>query len=147
MTADDGAYRVPELAVGRYEVKAERTGFKTETRKGITLEVTEQAVVNFTLEVGSTSQQVVVTEEASVVNTQDATLGGLVNEQSVKDLPLNGRSYVDLALLQRGVNEDRNGAKRGHNVQRQRGLAAVQQFHARRGRHDDPGRSQPLQRR
>jgi Carboxypeptidase regulatory-like domain/TonB dependent receptor len=113
MTADDGAYRVPELAVGRYEVKAERTGFKTETRKGITLEVTEQAVINFTLEVGSTTQQVVVTEEASIVNTQDATLGGLVNEQSVKDLPLNGRSYVDLSLLQAGVNEDRNGAGNG----------------------------------
>jgi hypothetical protein len=113
MTGEDGAYRAPELAVGRYEVKAERTGFKTETRKGITLEVTQQAVINFTLEVGSTSQQVVVNEEASIVNTQDATLGGLVNEQSVKDLPLNGRSYVDLSLLQAGVNEDRNGAGNG----------------------------------
>jgi carboxypeptidase family protein/TonB-dependent receptor-like protein len=113
MTGEDGAYRAPELAVGRYEVKAERTGFKTETRKGITLEVTQQAVINFILEVGSTSQQVVVTEEASIVNTQDATMGGLVNEQSVKDLPLNGRSYVDLSLLQAGVNEDRNGAGNG----------------------------------
>jgi hypothetical protein len=113
MTEEDGAYRVPELGVGHYEVKAERTGFKTDTRKGITLEVTQQAVINFTLEVGSTSQEVVVTEEASVVNTQDATLGGLVNEQSVKDLPLNGRNYVDLSLLQAGVNNDRNGAGNG----------------------------------
>jgi len=113
MTEEDGAYRVPELGVGHYEVKAERTGFKTDTRKGITLEVTQQAVINFTLEVGSTSQEVVVTEEASVVNTQDATMGGLVNEQSVKDLPLNGRNYVDLSLLQAGVNTDRNGAGNG----------------------------------
>ena len=113
MTADDGTYRVSELAVGHYEVKTEHSGFKTETRRGITLEVTEQAVINFTLEVGSTTQQVVVTEEASVVNTQDATLGGLVNEQSVQDLPLNGRNYVDLSLLQAGVNTDRNGAGNG----------------------------------
>ncbi|MGA7794861.1 MAG: TonB-dependent receptor [Candidatus Acidiferrales bacterium] len=113
MTGEDGAYRTPELAVGHYEVKAERMGFKTDTRKGITLEVTQQAVINFTLEVGSTTQEVVVNEEASVVNTQDATLGGLVNEQSVQDLPLNGRNYVDLSLLQAGVNDDRNGAGNG----------------------------------
>ena len=51
MTAEDGAYRVPELPVGHYEVKAEHAGFKTETRSGITLEVTDQAVINFTFEV------------------------------------------------------------------------------------------------
>src|SRR5690349_18359614 len=73
-TGDDGEYRVPELPVGRYEVKAEHSGFKTVNRKGITLEVTQQAVINLDFEVGSTDQQVVVTEEAPMVNTQDATL-------------------------------------------------------------------------
>src|SRR5579864_4022297 len=107
-TGDDGAYRIPELPVGRYEVKGEHAGFKTETRKGITLQVTDQAVINFTFEVGSTDQQVVVTEEASIVNTQNATLGGLVNEQNIENLPLNGRNYVDLSLLQPGVSPDRN---------------------------------------
>jgi hypothetical protein len=107
-TGEDGAYRVPELPVGHYEVKGEHTGFKTETRKGITLEVTDQAVINLSFEVGSTDQQVIVTEEASIVNTQNATLGGLVNEQNIETLPLNGRNYVDLSLLQPGVSPDRN---------------------------------------
>jgi len=107
-TAEDGSYRVPELSVGHYEVKGEHAGFKTETRKGITLEVTDQDVVNLIFEVGSTDQQVVVTEEASIVNTQNATLGGLVNETNIENLPLNGRNYVDLSLLQPGVSPDRN---------------------------------------
>jgi hypothetical protein len=107
-TAEDGSYRVPELPVGHYEVKGEHAGFKTETRRGITLEVTDQDVVNLTFDVGSTDQQVVVTEEASIVNTQNATLGGLVNETNIETLPLNGRNYVDLSLLQPGVSPDRN---------------------------------------
>jgi hypothetical protein len=108
MTSDDGSFRVPELPVGRYEVRGEHAGFKTETRKGITLEVTQQAVVNLDFEVGSAEQQVVVTGEASIVNTQNATLGGLVTETNIENLPLNGRNYVDLSLLQPGVSPDRN---------------------------------------
>src|ERR1700676_4100763 len=107
-TADDGTYRVPELPVGHYEIKGEHAGFKTETQQGITLEVTDQAVINFTFEVGSSEQQVTVSAEVSVVNTQDATLGGLVSDTSIKDLPLNGRNYVDLTLLQPGVTRDKN---------------------------------------
>src|ERR1700676_4412472 len=72
-TTDDGEYRLPELPVGRYEVKAEHAGFKTVSRKGITLEVTQQAVINLDFEVGSAEQVVVVTEEAPMINTQDAT--------------------------------------------------------------------------
>ncbi len=107
-TADDGSYRVPELPVGHYQVTAEHAGFKTETRSGITLEVTDQAVINFALEVGSQAQQVVVTGEAPMVNTQDSTLGGTVTETKMADLPLNGRNYIDLALYQPGVDQDKN---------------------------------------
>jgi hypothetical protein len=108
MTGEDGAYRVPELPTGHYEVRAEHAGFKKATHSGITLEVTEQAVVNFAFEVGSSEQEVVVTGEVPQVNTQDATLGGLVTETSIKDLPLNGRNYIDLSLLQPGVTRDKN---------------------------------------
>jgi Carboxypeptidase regulatory-like domain/TonB dependent receptor len=107
-TSDDGEYRVLELPVGRYEVKGEHAGFKIETRKGITLEVTQQAVINLDFEVGSAAQQVVVTEEAPMVNTQDATLGGTINETKMTELPLNGRNYIDLALYQPGVDQDKN---------------------------------------
>jgi Carboxypeptidase regulatory-like domain/TonB dependent receptor/TonB-dependent Receptor Plug Domain len=109
-SAQDGTFNVPSLPTGHYEVKAEHEGFKTENRTGITLEVTQQAVINFTLEVGSTTQEVVVSGEAPIVNTQDATLGGLVNEQYMTDLPVNGRNYVDLSLIEPGVNQDKNSS-------------------------------------
>jgi outer membrane receptor protein involved in Fe transport len=107
-TGDDGEFRAPELPVGRYEVKGEHPGFKMVDRKGITLEVTQQAVINLDFEVGSTDQQVIVTEEAPMVNTQNANLGGTVNETKMTELPLNGRNYIDLALLQPGVDKDKN---------------------------------------
>jgi hypothetical protein len=108
-TGDDGAYRAPELPVGNYEVKAEHAGFKTETRRGITLEVTQTAVINLDFQVGTAVQEVIVTEEAPMVNTQDATLGGTVNETKMTELPLNGRNYIELALFtQPGVDPDKN---------------------------------------
>jgi hypothetical protein len=107
-TGDDGFYRAPELPVGHYEVRGEHAGFKTDTRKGITLEVTQQAVINLEFEVGSEAVQVIVTSEAPLINTQDATLGGTVNETKMTELPLNGRNYIDLALYQPGVNQDKN---------------------------------------
>ena len=70
----------------------------------------QSAVINFALEVGTTTQEVVVTGEAPIVNTQDATLGGLVNEQYMTDLPVNGRNYVDLSLIEPGINQDKNSS-------------------------------------
>ena len=116
VTGDDGAYRVPALPVGHYQVKAEHPGFKTETRAGIILEVAQEAVVNLDFQVGTAEQQVLVTGEAPVVNTSNATLGGIVNEQKMQDLPLNGRNYVDLSLLQPGVTPDRNHGTTGGAV-------------------------------
>jgi hypothetical protein len=107
-TGDDGSYRVLELPVGNYEVKAEHAGFKSIDRKGILLEVTQQAVINLDFQVGAAEQQVVVNEEAPMINTQDATLGGTVNETKMTELPLNGRNYIDLARLQPGVDPDKN---------------------------------------
>jgi hypothetical protein len=112
-TSDDGEFRIPELPVGRYEVKGEHAGFKIATRQGITREVTQQAVINLDFQVGSTDQQVVVNEEAPMVNTQNATLGGTVDETKMTELPLNGRNYIDLALYQPGVNPDKNQNNQG----------------------------------
>ncbi len=99
----DGSYRFSAMPVGTYEVRAENAGFKVDVRNGLTLAVSQEAVVNFTLEVGAVSQTVAVTAEAPLVNTTSGSLGGLVNEQKVAELPLNGRNYVDLTLLQTGV--------------------------------------------
>jgi hypothetical protein len=102
-TAADGAYRVPGLNPGNYAVKVEVPGFQTQTQTGLTLEVAQQLVANVTLQVGAATQQVTVTGEAPIVNTTTSSLGTVVNETRVADLPLNGRNYVDLTLLQPGV--------------------------------------------
>src|SRR5436853_4934192 len=108
MTEQDGSYRFPELPVGHYEIRAEAAGFRTETRTGLNLEVTQTGVINFALQVGATTQQVTISSEIPLVNTQDATLGGTVHEQQMAELPLNGRNYIDLTLLKPGVNKDVN---------------------------------------
>ncbi len=105
-TGDDGAFRAPGLPPGHYSVKVEKGGFKTVTQTGLALDVAGQLVVNPTLEVGSATQEVTVTGEAPVVNTTTSTLGGLVNDQQIAELPLNGRNYEDLTLLQPGVIAD-----------------------------------------
>ena len=108
MTEQDGSYRFPALPPGHYQVKAQATGFTTQTQTGFDIEVTQQPVINFTMRVGATAQQVTVTSETPQVDTQDSTLGGAVNEQQMSELPLNGRNYLSLTLYQPGVNQDRN---------------------------------------
>jgi Carboxypeptidase regulatory-like domain/TonB dependent receptor-like, beta-barrel len=108
VTEADGSYRFNALPVGNYEVRVEAKGFQVAVHSGLTLTVAQQAVVNFALQVGAASQTVVVTTEAPLVNTTSGSLGGLVNEQKVADLPLNGRNYIDLSLLQPGVSEAKN---------------------------------------
>ena len=103
ITDDAGRYRAPQLAIGNYEVKAELVGFRSVVRSGINLTVGQQAVVHITLEVGEISEVVVVTGLASLVNTTSSEISGLVDSKTMRDLPLNGRNYVSLALLQPGV--------------------------------------------
>ncbi len=102
-TGEDGAYRAPALPVGTYSVKVEKQGFKTSTHGGLVLAVTQEMELNFDLEVGTAAQEVVVTGEAPQVETTTSTLGGLVDERRIQDLPLNGRNYADLTLLQPGI--------------------------------------------
>jgi Carboxypeptidase regulatory-like domain len=98
-TDEGGYYQVLSLPVGRYEVKADKEGFSAAVQTGINLVVGQQAVVNLTLNVGTLTQQVTVTAQASLVNTTTASVSGLVGEQQIKDLPLNGRSYDNLITL------------------------------------------------
>ncbi|PYS37820.1 MAG: hypothetical protein DMG14_19960 [Acidobacteria bacterium] len=91
------------MGLGKYEVKAELPGFRTATRKGIQLTVAAEEVVNLTLSVGAVTEQVQVTGEPPLVETTSATLSGLVDDKKIRDLPLNGRSFDQLAFLQPGV--------------------------------------------
>lgn len=98
-----GRYQVAALPVGHYEVRVNQSGFAEEIRTGINLVVGEDAAVDFTLRLGTSSQQVTVSEDAPLVNVSAADISGLVGEQEVKDLPLNGRSYDELLTLSPGV--------------------------------------------
>lgn len=102
-TDDEGNYRVLSLPVGGQEAKAEKPGFKTAVRTGITLDVGRVATVNLLLEVGDLSQTVTVTADVPVVNTTTAEVSGFVGERQVKDLPLNGRSWDNLIALNPGT--------------------------------------------
>ncbi len=102
-TGDDGAYRVPALQPGHYSVKVEAQGFRTEIITGLTLNVAEELPSNVTVQVGTATQEVTVTGETPVVNTTTSSLGNLINDTTISDMPLNGRNYADLTLLSPGV--------------------------------------------
>src|ERR1700730_489395 len=104
-TGDDGVYRFSALPVGHYDVRVEREGFKSTTQKGIVLDVSQEVVINFALEVGAAATEITVSTDAPVVNTTSGQLGGLVNEEKIEELPLNGRNFLDLTLLQPGVSQ------------------------------------------
>jgi Carboxypeptidase regulatory-like domain len=98
-----GRYLAPQLGVGQYEVQAQKEGFQTIVRKGITVTVGADAVVDITLSVGTLSQNVEVAADASLVDTTTSAVGMLVNSREIQDLPLNGRNLTQLALLAPGV--------------------------------------------
>src|SRR5437870_6626367 len=102
-TDEGGRYTIPELTLGDYEVEAQLPGFQTEVRSGITLTVGRSAVVNFALKVGQVSDKVTITEEAPLVESTTAAMSSLIDERTIRDLPMNGRSWDQLALLQPGV--------------------------------------------
>src|SRR5436309_12750347 len=99
---------MPQLPVGSYEVTAEKPGFKQQVRRGITLVVAQEAVVNLTLDVGDLVEKITVTEETPIVNTTLSSVSGLINEQQIKEMPLNGRSFNDLLVLNTNVNDNRS---------------------------------------
>ena len=99
-----GRYGVPSLAVGSYKVTAGMDGFQTEVRSGIVLTIGREAVVNFALAVGAVSQTVEVTGEAPLVQTTESAVSFTVQDQQLRELPLNGRDLSQLILLNPGVN-------------------------------------------
>src|SRR6266571_2937997 len=99
-----GRYLIPLLPPGDYEVLISAHGFKKELRQRIKLAVGQELVIDVTLSPGDIASQVNVLADATTVNTTSAALSGLVNDKQIRDLPLNGRSFQQLALLQTGVN-------------------------------------------
>jgi len=102
-TDSGGRYIAPDLPLGNYEVQAQHPGFQTGVRSGINLTVGREEVVNLALKVGQISEKILVTGEAPLVEATTSAMSSLVDERTIRDLPLNGRSYDQLALLQPGV--------------------------------------------
>src|SRR5262244_3032503 len=102
-TDAEGRYRMPLLPSGDYEIRVTASGFQPLLRRGVSLAVGQDVVADLTLTVGQIETTVTVEGAATTVNTISAALSGLVTKQEIRDLPLNGRSFQQLALLQTGV--------------------------------------------
>jgi outer membrane receptor protein involved in Fe transport len=103
VTAEDGVYRIPLLDPGAYKVRFSLTGFKTSEVTDITLLVTETAVVNRTLEVGSAGDQVTVEATVETIQTATSTLGTTVTGNTISNLPLVSRNFTAVLGMAAGV--------------------------------------------
>lgn len=104
VTDDQGNYRVLHLPPGDYQVAAELSGFKRQVKTGITLQIEEQAPLDFVLQVGDVSEEIKVTAQvASPLRTEDPSVGSVVDDVQTVELPLNGRSFTQLAVIVPGA--------------------------------------------
>jgi hypothetical protein len=103
VTGTEGRYVLPALPPGEYELRAELAGFKPHIRRDLELSVAETLAVNITLQIGDLSIEDVVVGITPLVNTASSELSYLVGTNTIEQLPLNGRNYTDLVLLQPGV--------------------------------------------
>lgn len=113
-TNGTGFYSVPGLNPGTYSVEMKAPGFETAIRESLVLDVNQVARVDFTLKPGVVSQTVQVTSEATPLNTDTSTVGQVISNKTVVELPLNGRNYLQLAQLTAGsssANGSRNSSQ------------------------------------
>ena len=149
VTGAEGRYVIPALPPGAYELRAELAGFKPHVRRGVQLTIAQALALNITLEVGGLTEEVDVTGRPPVINTSSAELSYLVGSDAIEQLPLNGRNYTDLALLQPGVlaypaSRRRLGRRARARDEHQRAGSALERLPARRHAaerlHERPGR-------
>ncbi|MGH9384442.1 MAG: carboxypeptidase regulatory-like domain-containing protein [Vicinamibacterales bacterium] len=107
-----GRYAMPLLPIGTYTITATMSGFETQERSKLVLEVQQSLTLDFMLELSAVAETITVTSQAAVAQLQrsDANLGQLINSQQVAELPLNGRNFVQLALLGPGTVTGRAGS-------------------------------------
>ena len=101
--SDNGEFVFTQLAPGQYTLTSEHEGFRKDVRSGIELQVGQEARIDVALQVGALAEQVEVVAAAPLVSSENAALGNVVDQKKVVELPLNGRGYLQLALLQPGV--------------------------------------------
>jgi outer membrane receptor protein involved in Fe transport len=102
-TGEDGNYQIASLPPGVYTVEVQAQGFQTQTASGLVVEVARTVAQNFQLTVGSVSQTVTVVSDTPVVETATTSVGQVIDQKTVQEIPLNGRHMVDLGLLVPGT--------------------------------------------
>jgi len=111
ISGSDGAYALPSLPIGAYDLSVTKAGFKKTVRRGIELHVSEHVGVELPLHIGELAQEVSVTANVEQVQTESSAQGGLITGEQVRELQLNGRGFMTLLELLPGVasdNPDRN---------------------------------------
>jgi hypothetical protein len=109
-TDSDGNYAVASLPVGTYSIQIEAQGFKRALVQHFAVEVGRTIERNFELEVGSVAENITVTADAPVIESATTSVGTVINQRTVQEIPLNGRHFVDLGLLIPGsVTPPQNG--------------------------------------
>ena len=103
VTDHQGEYVLVELPIGHYQLEVQARGFQKYLQQGISLDVNQTATVGIQLRLGAESQQVEVNANATLVQSTVSSLGQTVMEQEILDLPLDGRNFSQLGLLQPGV--------------------------------------------
>jgi len=103
VTNSEGNYSFPLIDVGDYTVKAAAKGFKTEEQKGVTVQLQQKARIDFQMQVGQATEVVEVSATGVALKTEDAAVGGNIDNKRVVELPLNGRNVATLAVLIPGV--------------------------------------------
>src|SRR6266545_6151656 len=104
VTDERGGYRIP-LRIGEYRVTAELQGFGSPT-KGTAVQVGQTAVINLQMAPATLQESIVVSGEAPLVDTASSTLGGNIDKRQMQDLPINGRNWMDLAMLAPGSRQN-----------------------------------------
>lgn len=121
----EGLYQFPNIPVGSYSVLVSLPGFSSQRRTGIKVTISSEVRVNISMVLGEVSNEVTVTADAQVVNTTSSQMVNLVDAKTVRDMPINGRDWAQLAILEPGVvlnkaqtaNDPRNSVQRGSGMQ------------------------------
>ena len=120
LTNADGDYQLPLLPIGTYRIRVEAQGFESIERSGLTLAVDQHMELNFTLQVGSVTNTVTVTGDSPQLQTEQGSIGTVLDRQKVVELPLNTRTFYSLAYMVPGVvppaNNSYDGWRGGFNV-------------------------------
>ena len=111
VTREDGTYVFTPIRTGAYSIEVEFQGFRKAVRRGITVSIQQQALVDFTLQPGGLTDEIVVTAETPLLQTGSGTVGETLKSDALEDMPINGRDYTVLARLVAGVVPPQPGAR------------------------------------